>query len=330
MRLYGHSQEEISQELGISEGTVSTILQELRQSDDTLTLQHEVAVLCKKHGISIIQFAANLAFSNAIKMRAFDENKINVLVEALNSIISNDSSLSAKSWADLLLQTCYLTLKIGTTPEGLYREVQEKLDESKKLTESIEQDKRALVQIQSQKEEALKKYDLRLKDIRKFLSCKEAFEKCGLDFNMKEEVVNFLNNLKEVEYNYRRLVRQMRCIRSLEARESDLELKCDERLKVLEIFERKLQREMESWNAYHPAKEQFTKLVQKGVSPYDMAQIFDIISKHLSYFPIDDLAKDFDTYGGIKAACYKLSKELQRLKEELALLEFKSKLMTVQ
>jgi DNA-directed RNA polymerase specialized sigma24 family protein len=53
MSLYGLSQEKISQELGISEGTVSTVLQELKQSDDTLALQHEVAVLCKKHGISI-------------------------------------------------------------------------------------------------------------------------------------------------------------------------------------------------------------------------------------------------------------------------------------
>jgi hypothetical protein len=293
-------------------------------------LQHEVAVLCKKQGISIKQFAANLAFSNAIKMRAFDENKINILVEALNSIISNDSSLSPKSWADLVLQTCHLTEKIGTTPEGLYREVQEKLDESKKLTESIEQDKRVLSQIQSQKEEALKKYDLRLKDIRKFLSCKKAFEECGLDFNMKDEVVNFLNNLKEVEYNYRKLVRKLRRIYSLEVRKRNLELECDEKLKVLEIFERKLQREMESWNAYHPAKEQFTKLVQKGVHPYSMVQIFDIIIKHLSYFPIDGFAKDFDTYGGIKAACYKLSKELQRLKEESAILEFKNRMMTVQ
>jgi hypothetical protein len=223
-----------------------------------------------------------------------------------------------------------LTLKNGTTPEGLYREVQEKLDESKKLTESIEQDKRVLAQIQSHKEEALKKYDLRLKDIRKFVSCKEVFEKCGLDFNMKEEVVNFLSNLKEVGYNYRMLVRQMRRIHSLEVRKSNLELECDERLKILEIFERKLREEMASWNSYYPAKEQFTKLVQKGVSPYDMAQIFDIINKHLPYFPIDDLAKNFDTYGGIKAACYKLSKELQRSKEELALLEFKSKMMTVQ
>jgi hypothetical protein len=61
-----------------------------------------------------------------------------------------------------------------------------------------------------------------------------------------------------------------------------------------------------------------------------MAQIFDIIIKYLAYFPIDDLAKDFDTYGGIKAAYYKLTKELQWLKNELALLEFKRKMMTVQ
>jgi predicted transcriptional regulator len=48
MSLEGLSQEEIGIELEISEGSVSGYLQELKEVDDTLALQHEIAVVSKK------------------------------------------------------------------------------------------------------------------------------------------------------------------------------------------------------------------------------------------------------------------------------------------
>jgi len=82
--LDGFSQEQIATELDISEGAVSKFLQELRQQDDTLIYQHEIAVICKKNNFPIRQLASNLAFANALKRTAFDHNKINLVLRILN------------------------------------------------------------------------------------------------------------------------------------------------------------------------------------------------------------------------------------------------------
>jgi orotate phosphoribosyltransferase-like protein len=72
LSLNGLSQEQIARELRVSEGTVNAIMQELTKSDDTLILQHEIATVSKRTGISINQMASNMAVANAIKAMGFE------------------------------------------------------------------------------------------------------------------------------------------------------------------------------------------------------------------------------------------------------------------
>jgi hypothetical protein len=58
-----------------------------------------------------------------------------------------------------------------------------------------------------------------------------------------------------------------------------------------------------------------------------MFQIFDVIKKYIIQFPIEDFVKDFDTYGGLKSAIYKLTRDLQTLKAECEIWETKNKWM---
>lgn len=69
LRLYlsGHSQENIAKELNISVGTVNTFVSEIIQSDDTIDLQRQIAIVSKKNGIDIRDIAANLRWKNLIK-----------------------------------------------------------------------------------------------------------------------------------------------------------------------------------------------------------------------------------------------------------------------
>jgi orotate phosphoribosyltransferase-like protein len=67
LTLSGYSQEEISRELNVSEGTVNTVIQEINESDDNFRLQHEIAVVSRKSGLSIKELASNMAFANALK-----------------------------------------------------------------------------------------------------------------------------------------------------------------------------------------------------------------------------------------------------------------------
>ena len=82
--LDGFFQEQIATELDMSEGAVSESLQESRKQDDTLVVQHEIAVICNKNNIPIWGLASNLAFSNALKRMAFEHNKINLVLRELN------------------------------------------------------------------------------------------------------------------------------------------------------------------------------------------------------------------------------------------------------
>jgi orotate phosphoribosyltransferase-like protein len=75
LNLSGHTQKRIARELHVSEGTVNPIIQALINSDDTLVLQREIAIVSKSSGISIKQIASNMAFANAIKAVAHENGK---------------------------------------------------------------------------------------------------------------------------------------------------------------------------------------------------------------------------------------------------------------
>jgi orotate phosphoribosyltransferase-like protein len=68
LHLSGHTQEQIAGELHVSEGTVNPIIQELINSDDTLVLQREIAIVSKSSGISIKQIASNWPLQTQLKL----------------------------------------------------------------------------------------------------------------------------------------------------------------------------------------------------------------------------------------------------------------------
>jgi len=157
MSLNGLPQEVISHELHISEGTVNTIMKELIASDETLTLQHEIAVVSKKTGMSIKQLASNLSFFNAMKRIGFEENKIQLFARALDSIFSQDQSLVPETAANLVFQVCNFIVKNGITLDKLNDEVERKYCELNKLSEQINEAKKIEAELQNEKEKTQRK-----------------------------------------------------------------------------------------------------------------------------------------------------------------------------
>jgi hypothetical protein len=92
-------------------------LQESRNEDNTVIVQHEIAVVCNKNNIPISQLASNLAYSNAIKRMAFDHNKINLDLRVLNKIVVEDGSFSPEKIATLILQICSFMQANGSSLE---------------------------------------------------------------------------------------------------------------------------------------------------------------------------------------------------------------------
>jgi predicted transcriptional regulator len=161
MYLDGFSQEQIAIELDISEGNVSGYLQELRGHDDTLILQHEIAVVSKKSGISIQQLASQLAFSNAIKKMAFDRNKINLLLRTLNSVFVEDGSFLPDKVAIFILQICNFMEANNVNLDEVHSKVSQKSMELSELKNKIAESKSviAIIDEKGQRERLFVKHD---------------------------------------------------------------------------------------------------------------------------------------------------------------------------
>src|SRR4029078_5218210 len=95
----------------VSEGTINTVIQDLLRNVDILELQRQVAITSKKTGIPIVKLVFNMAFANAIKLRAFADNKIESVLVAINSSFANGGNLDADTVSAIFVELCDLVSK---------------------------------------------------------------------------------------------------------------------------------------------------------------------------------------------------------------------------
>jgi len=322
MCIKGLSQEEISRELNISEGTVSAIMQDLLASDDTLIFQHEIAVVCKKAGIPIKQLASNFAFSNAIKKKAFDSNKIDSMLLALHSVYSADGTISPDTAANLFLQICNLALKNDIPLDELYCQIDQKYRELDKLIQQVNEIKRILVELQNKKQQVLEENKVTCQELECFVNFREDCEEVGLDFNDRKQILNVLYDIDEMDQDPNRIVDEMKKIRFLKLEHMRLLEEFDKKAEVLEGYRKKELEQRNRWGTYSSTVDLLNSLLVRGVDPYLISQTIDIIHKHNDYSSVDELAIDIDTYGGIKAAISKKNRELEVMLSGIQNLDF--------
>ena len=313
LSLEGFTQEEIAKELNISEGTVNAIIQELSDLDDSLQLQHEIALVSKKSGLSIKELASNLAFSNATKKLGFEHNKIDSILKAIDRICTMDGSLAPDSVANMTLSVFELILKKNISLDELYGEIGKKYDELERLKLEIDQTKLALAETQKEKTKALKEYDLTRRDLNKFTKLRQDFEEVGLDFENREEIQTVLMNMDELDNDARNIIDEVKKIRVFKLTEFELEQQCIDKEKNLKIYQKREDELKAAWNFNYPSIKILNTLLQNGVNPVTLHSVFDMLFKYEQFFSIHDLAKDIDTYGGIQAAIFKKKRELMSL-----------------
>jgi hypothetical protein len=313
MYLSGFPQEEISIELKVSEGTVNAMMQEVCASNDMLKLQHEVAVVLKKSGLSIKELASNMAFANAIKKLGFEQNKIDLILKAIDSLCRQDGSLEPDTVATLLTQTFDLILKNQISLAELPKEIVRIYSGLNELNEEINQTKKSLTELKNQRNKALAEYSLTLKELENFARLRGSFEEAGLDFENREVIHNVLCNIREMDYDAQNLIEEVKNIRVIKLTKSELQRKCEELEKNLEIYQKKEHELQRNWSFLFPAIEVIKELLRRDENPVTIYNIFDVLSKHQPYLSINDLAKDIDTYGGIEGAIFKKKRELENL-----------------
>lgn len=314
--LDGISQEQISIELDVSEGAVSAFLQESRQIDDTLILQHEIAVICQKNNISLQQIASNLAYSNALKKLAFDHDKIDLLLRALDKILVKDGSFSPEVIAKLILQICNFMQTNEAGLEETHNIIEEKKQELIEIKKKIVESKKIFQNTEQARIEALHKKRVTLANLKAFAVCKKAFEYVGIDFKNLKKFTNVLSVISELDSNPQLIIDEMKKTSALEFRKYCLEKECDETEKNLEIYKKEEEHRKKYRGSYSTALDLVNKALGQCFTADEIANLFNTIIDNQYYFSLAEFLSDIDTYGGIKSAIFKIKRELAKLTTE--------------
>lgn len=314
--LEGNTQEQISIELGVSEGAISAYLQALRQADGTLILQHEIAVVCHKNNIPIRYLASNLAFSAALKKLAFDRNQIDLLLRTLDKILVRDGSFSHEMMAKKILEICnymeanQISLAETHTITGQknreLNEIKKKIAESKKIFYDTEQSRI----------DALRKRRITAAKLRTFSRYERAFEEAQIDFRNLKKFANVLSTIRELDSNPKIIIEEMKKTDGLESRKHSIEKECDELEKNLENYKKEQDYHEKYRGSYSLAIDLVNGALAGGVSVGEISNLFNTIVNNRDHFSLTELQTDIDTYGGIKSAIFKIKRDLQKLTAE--------------
>jgi len=313
LSLSGHSQEDIARQLKVSEGTVNSIIQDISKSDDTFLLQHEIAIICRKEGIPIRQLASNLQYVNAIKRKGFEKNKIESLLQAVNSIFTEDASISPQLAAKLVHQICNMILKYNVAPNKLAEQLESKYRELDDINEKIKENKNQLAESEYEKNVTLEKNNSTLEQVEQFANTKEELEGLGIDIRNLVHIVNIFTNVRELGWRPRRIITQMKKYNSIRNKKALLEQECDVLESNLEAYRKKHEEERKYFNWFYASKIAFDKLLSMGVKPDHIYRIHEIVSRHSPALSLDELVNDIDTYGAVKSAIFKNGRMLTKL-----------------
>jgi DNA-binding XRE family transcriptional regulator len=312
LSLSGHTQEQIARELHVSEGTVNAIIQELINSDDTLVLQREIAIVSKSSGISIKQIASNMAFANAIKAAAYENGRHESVIRAIDSICIRDGSFNPDAIATIFMQFCEMVLKNNTSPINVNSEIQSKYRELDKVNKQVDDIRIKLKELKVDLNVEFAEHRITGLILQEFLSLKKDFEEVGLDFDERDEILNLLRNLKQMHTDPKKIINEVKGIPSIKDYKLSLMEECGRIEKILENYKKEIEIQKRRMGFLYRAVELVTNLLQRGNSPESILKLFEILSKHPD-LSLDQFAHDIETYGGIKAALDKKFLDFMRM-----------------
>lgn len=310
MRLYlsGLSQEEISNETGASEGTVNAVLQDAMMLDDTLKLQREIAITCKKSGMSVKQLASNLVFENSIIKMGFEEGKTHSILKAIDNIFAKDGILEPDFVAKIIFDIISLMLKNKVSLQEISGEIQIKYTELNGLNQEIKNTKKFLGELQKRKTNALSENRLTRAELSQFRRVRKHFEALGIDFKKIVELKNVLRNIQDKNCDIKEIINELKTIRSLQNTKQELQNNCNDLQHILAISKNKQEEQKGYWSFLYPATDILNKLLRSGIDKNVIYDIFDVLQKH-PRLSINKLSEDIDTYGGIEGAIYSKRRE---------------------
>jgi len=306
----GFSQDKIAKEVNLSIGSVNSILNEALSHDNTLELQRQIAIIVNKNKTTLKQIAANLRWKNAIKLRGLEENKVEKILDLMDSIF-NKNNIPPGTAADLLYSSIPYLLKNQLDPNRLEQEIQTKKKELESINDDIKSNSDLLEKTDAKLKAQLAKSRFTEKTLDKLSDLCQALELYKLDVSELFNLARMIEEFKKLGWDPKAILAKYDQELNLESGIEKAESKIKRYEAVLEDLHRKQTDEKRKTANYHEAIQMFNHLVESGLKPEDIFKTSYILKNNFTPETISQLIEDIETYGSIAAARVKLERDHQ-------------------
>lgn len=228
-------QEQISNELGISVGTVNNIIQDLISKDNQLVMMREISLSAKKNGVDIPQIAANLRYANAIKRLGLDGDKLEVCLSALGSIFS-ENEVTPEIFSSLFYELCTILLKEQKSFHQVADEVKSRTEKLHELDVKVQEKKKMVEDAEVSFKRTMESNNMSIEKMEQIMDLKAGLELYGIDFDELLDLYGILRNIRALGSDPDAIVKKFSKIIFMEEVESELKMEYEQlRLMVEEL-----------------------------------------------------------------------------------------------
>lgn len=310
--LSGYTQQEISSQLNLSEGTVSQFIGDLANSDDSYRLQRQIAIALKKSGIELIQVAANLRWVNRIKLMALDDAKLEKFLVALQFYFKNNE-IDPQMAAECLSSLLHTIFQSQIEPDRVKDEIESRYLELSTIKEKIRENKKTLYDSNSRLEMILRKNKVKKENIELFMKFRTIFALYDLDIQKIFDLARIAKNFEDLKWDLKSILSVFGEFNAVTDEISKLKKKCEEIQIILQKYRSKAKAEEIEWGKRYESLKIFENLIQTGLKPEDILAVSHILKNDFPQNLIPQLIEEISTYGTILTAKFKLEAELDKM-----------------
>jgi DNA-binding XRE family transcriptional regulator len=312
--LLGVPRDTIAQSAGVAEGTVTNIVEFYKQNENSVDLQRQIAVVIRKTGTDVYQFASNLRWQNALSRAGSSNEKLTQFISALQKEC-DFNGINVAHAISTLVQIAEITATQKIPLVHLSSHIEKEYAEAERIELDLEFNREILELSNEGVEDALVRNRLTLEKITKFLSVKKTLRLNGLLIGDLTSTVRVISNVKSMGYDPSLVVSKLSEIESLERRKAKLEKECDNYEANLEQYAIKLKAAQTYWGNHEASVDLYANAVSMGLTPHDIFDAVTIFAKNVDFTP-QQVIHDLRVYGDIRAAIFKSKRELNKLNPE--------------
>ena len=309
--LLGAPRDSIAQSMDVAEGTVTNVVEFYRQNDSSIDLQRQIAVIIRKTGSNVGQFASNIRWDNALKRAGSDNESLIQFFSQLKKECDLNG-ISETQAITTIVQIAEMVTKEKIPLTQLPTHLQKEYAELERIGLDLSKNKEVQQRSNADVDAVLAKNKATLDEIINYTCVRKTLQLHGLLKEDLTKTINFIKNLEQTNFDPIFVIVKLSSMVSLEDRLLELGKECDNYETYLEKYGVNLMSAKDYWGKHEASAELFANALSMGLSAQYIFDAVTIFGKNPFSTP-QELIRDLEIYGDIKAAIFKRSRELKKL-----------------